>query len=148
MNYYEVYDNKTGELLVKGNSRTCKNGLGCSSLDTFFTLVKNVEKGKNQKYRVVKIKGGESGYPVLGEDDPVFENFEYTYETKFSGRKGECPECGKTAELFSLEEKREYVHPVSKEKETTDVGCRQFGLACLKCQINRRKQAEIRRSRR
>ena len=72
MNYYEVYLALTGELLAKGNARECKEQLGCSSLDTFYSLVNRSYRGINKRYTVVKKKGGESDYPVLGNDDPLF----------------------------------------------------------------------------
>ncbi len=73
MNYYEIYDAQTGELLARGNARECRKQLGCSSLDTFYALESRSRRGINKKYRVVRMKGGESGYPVLGKNDPLWE---------------------------------------------------------------------------
>jgi len=71
MNLYEIYDNKTGKLLARGNARECKKKLGCSSMDTFYALANRSKRGINKKYRVVVLKGGETDYPVLGKDDPT-----------------------------------------------------------------------------
>ena len=71
MNYYAVYDAKTGILLAEGNAVECRRKLKCSSLDTFYALVNRAKQGINKKYRVVIKKGGEVDYPVLGKDDPI-----------------------------------------------------------------------------
>lgn len=71
MNYYAVYDAKTGILLAEGNAVECRRKLKCSSLDTFYALVNRAKRGINKKYRVVIKKGGEVDYPVLGKDDPI-----------------------------------------------------------------------------
>ncbi len=67
MNYYEVYDRRTGELLANGTARECRRKLGCASLDSFYALANRSLRGINGKYTVVKKKGGETDYPVLGE---------------------------------------------------------------------------------
>ena len=72
MNYYAVYDAKTGILLAEGNAVECRRKLKCSSLDTFYALVNRAKRGINKKYRVVIKKGGEVDYPVLGKDDPIY----------------------------------------------------------------------------
>ena len=72
MNYYAVYDVKTGILLAEGNAVECRRKLKCSSLDTFYALVNRAKRGINKKYRVVIKKGGEVDYPVLGKDDPIY----------------------------------------------------------------------------
>ena len=72
MNYYAVYDAKTGILLAEGNAVECRRKLKCSSLDTFYALVNRSKRGINKKYRVVIKKGGEVDYPVLGKDDPIY----------------------------------------------------------------------------
>ena len=69
MNYYEIYDRATCELLARGTARECRGKLGCSSLDTFYALVGRSLRGVNRKYIVVKKKGGETDYPVLGGHD-------------------------------------------------------------------------------
>lgn len=69
MNYYAVYDAKTDELLAEGNSRECREKLGCSSMDTFYALVNRARRGINKRYRVVIKKGGQVDYPVLGGDE-------------------------------------------------------------------------------
>lgn len=66
MNYYEIYDARSGELLAKGNARECWKQIGCSSLDTFYAMVNRSIRGINHKYRVIKKNGGETDYPVLG----------------------------------------------------------------------------------
>lgn len=71
MNYYAVYDAKTGILLAEGNAVECRRKLKCSSLDTFYALANRSRRGINKKYRVVIKKGGEVDYPVLGKDDPI-----------------------------------------------------------------------------
>lgn len=71
MNYYEVYDARTGGLLAKGNARECKKALGCASLDSFYALANRSLRGINRAYKVVIKKGGEVDYPVLGKDDPI-----------------------------------------------------------------------------
>ena len=71
MNYYAVYDAKTGILLAEGNAVECRRKLKCSSLDTFYALVNRAKRGINKKYKVVIKKGGEVDYPVLGKNDPT-----------------------------------------------------------------------------
>jgi len=72
VNYYAVYDAKTGILLAEGNAVECRRKLKCSSLDTFYALVNRAKRGINKKYRVVIKKGGEVDYPVLGKNDPIY----------------------------------------------------------------------------
>lgn len=72
MNYYEIYDRYSDELLAKGTARECRKQLGCASLDSFYALANRARRGINQKYRVVILKGGETDYPVLGKDDPIY----------------------------------------------------------------------------
>ena len=38
MNYYEIYDRYSGELLTRGNAAECRKALGCASLDSFYAL--------------------------------------------------------------------------------------------------------------
>lgn len=71
MNYYEVYLAETGRMVARGNARECRKQLGCSSLDTFYALVNRSIRGINKKYTVIKKKGGETDYPVLGANDPI-----------------------------------------------------------------------------
>ena len=73
MNYYEIYSAKTGLLLAKGTARECREQLESSSMDTFYALVNRSKRGINKRYRVVIKKGGETDYPVLGPDDPIYE---------------------------------------------------------------------------
>ena len=73
MKYYEVYDAETDKLIVRGNSRECRDALGCSSLDTFYALANRSRRGINRKYRVIIKKGGLADYPVLGRFDPERE---------------------------------------------------------------------------
>lgn len=73
MNYYAVYDAESDSLLAEGNARECRKKLGCSSIDTFYTLVSRSARGINKKYRVVIKKGGEVDYPVLGKNDPLYD---------------------------------------------------------------------------
>lgn len=67
MNYYEVYDAASGDLIARGTARECRRRLGCASLDSFYALAGRSIRGVNKKYRVVKKKGGETDYPVLGK---------------------------------------------------------------------------------
>lgn len=76
MNYYAVYDAKTGILLAEGNAVECKRKLKCSTLDTFYALVNRAKRGINKKYKVVIKKGGEVDYPVLGKNDPIHKTKE------------------------------------------------------------------------
>ena len=78
MNYYEIYDRYSDELLAKGTARECRKQLGCASLDSFYALANRARRGINQKYRVVILKGGETDYPVLGKDDPIYATKEET----------------------------------------------------------------------
>lgn len=73
MKYYAVYDARTDELLAEGNSRECREQLGCSSMDTFYALVNRAKRGINKSYKVVIKKGGEVDYPVLGIKDPMYD---------------------------------------------------------------------------
>ena len=67
MNYYEIYDRYSGELLTRGNAAEC------ASLDSFYALANRARRGINKKYRVVIKKGGQVDYPVLGKDDPLYK---------------------------------------------------------------------------
>lgn len=51
--YYTVY-NKQDEVIAHGNSIKCAEQLGMS-IDVFFCMVSRVLKGKNKKYKVVKM---------------------------------------------------------------------------------------------
>ena len=68
MNLYEIYEKKTGFLLARGTARECQKKLGCSSVDSFYSLANRSLRGINNKYRVVITKGGNTDYPVLGKD--------------------------------------------------------------------------------
>ena len=59
MNYYEIYDRYSGELLARGNAAECRKALGCASLDGFYALANRARRGINKKYRVVIKKGGQ-----------------------------------------------------------------------------------------
>lgn len=71
LNYYEIYSAKTDELLAKGTAIECRRQLGCASLDSFYALANRSRRGISKTYRVVIKKGGETDYPVLGENDPI-----------------------------------------------------------------------------
>ena len=58
MNYYEIYDRYSGELLTRGNAAECRKALGCASLDSFYALANRARRGINKKYRVVIKKAG------------------------------------------------------------------------------------------
>ena len=73
MKYYAIYDAYSGELLAEGNAAECRKELGCSSLDSFYALANRSKRGINKKYRVVIKKGGETDYPVLGKNDPIYK---------------------------------------------------------------------------
>ena len=75
MNYYEVRSKQTGELLAKGNAVECKRALGCASLDSFYALANRSLRGANGLYDVVKMKGSETDYPVLGKADPMYKKY-------------------------------------------------------------------------
>lgn len=59
MNYYEIYDQYSDELLAKGTAKECRRQLGCASADSFYALANRSRRGINKKYRVVIKKGGE-----------------------------------------------------------------------------------------
>lgn len=59
MNYYEIYDRYSDELLTRGNAAECRKALGCASLDSFYALANRARRGINKKYRVVIKKGGQ-----------------------------------------------------------------------------------------
>lgn len=71
MNYYAIYDAKSGSLLAEGTARECRRKLGCASLDSFYALANRSARGINKKYKVVCKKGGETDYPVLNEREKV-----------------------------------------------------------------------------
>lgn len=73
MNYYEIYDAKTCDLLAKGTSWECMKKLGCASNDSFYALVNRSRRGINKKYKVKTVKGGLADYPVLGKKDPLYK---------------------------------------------------------------------------
>ena len=71
MNYYEIYLADSGVLVAKGTARECKKQLGCASMDSFYVLAARSIRGINKKYTVIRKKGGETDYPVLGANDPI-----------------------------------------------------------------------------
>lgn len=71
MNYYEIYDRYSDELLAKGTAKECRRQLGCASADSFYALANRSRRGINHKYRVVIKKGGEVEHPVLGRQDLI-----------------------------------------------------------------------------
>lgn len=71
MNYYEIYLADSGVLVAKGTARECKKQLGCASMDSFYALAARSIRGINKKYTVIRKKGGETDYPVLGANDPI-----------------------------------------------------------------------------
>ena len=73
MNYYEIYDRYSDELLARGTARECRKQLGCASLDSFYALANRARRGINKTYRVVIKKGGQVDYHVLGKDDPLYQ---------------------------------------------------------------------------
>ena len=73
MNYYEIYDRYSDELLARGTARECRKQLGCASLDSFYALANRARRGINKTYRVVIKKSGQVDYPVLGKDDPLYQ---------------------------------------------------------------------------
>lgn len=73
MNYYEIYLARTGELIARGTARECKRKLGCASIDSFYALANRSMRGVNKTYKVIMKKGGETDYPVLGENDPIYK---------------------------------------------------------------------------
>ena len=73
MNYYEIFDSRTGVLITRGTARECQRFLGCASLDSFYSLADRSYRGINKAYRVVIKKGGETAYPVLGSSTPVLD---------------------------------------------------------------------------
>lgn len=73
MNYYEVYERQSGELIARGNARECRRQLKCASLDSFYALAARSARGINKKYTVKILKGGQTEYPVLGEHDPLYK---------------------------------------------------------------------------
>lgn len=85
MNYYVIYDSRTGVLLAEGNSLECKRKLGCSSMDTFYALVNRSRRGIKHKYKVVIKKGGDVDYPVLGKSDPMYEEYRRRKEAENDG---------------------------------------------------------------
>lgn len=76
MNYYEIYDRYSDELLARGTARECRDQLGCASMDSFYALANRSLRGINRNYRVVILKGGQTDYPVLGENGPDKEILE------------------------------------------------------------------------
>lgn len=73
MNYYEIRLATNGKLIAKGNALECKRQLGCSSLDTFYSLASRSMRGINKKYNVIRLRGGDTTYPVLGKNDPIYK---------------------------------------------------------------------------
>ena len=73
MNYYEIYDRYSDELLARGTARECRKQLGCASLDSFYALANRARRGINKTYRVVIKKGGQADYPVNAKDDPLYQ---------------------------------------------------------------------------
>ncbi len=85
MNYYAIYNSRTGVLLAEGNSLECKRKLGCSSMDTFYALVNRSRRGINHKYNVIIKKGGDVDYPVLGKKDSMYEEYHRRKEAEDNG---------------------------------------------------------------
>ena len=50
MNYYEIYDRYSGELLTRGNAAECRKALGCASLDSFYALANRARRGIQRKF--------------------------------------------------------------------------------------------------
>ena len=73
MKYYEIYHKESNVLLAKGTARECRKIMGCSTIDTFYSLVSHVRTGRNNLYRVVTKESWETDYPVLGKKDPVLD---------------------------------------------------------------------------
>jgi hypothetical protein len=48
MNYYEIYDRYSGELLTRGNAAECRKALGCASLDSFYALANRARRFLNR----------------------------------------------------------------------------------------------------
>ena len=71
MNYYEVCDRHSGELLAKGTARECGKILGLANVGSFYATAMQARKGISNKYRIVVMKGGDTDYPVLGKDSPI-----------------------------------------------------------------------------
>lgn len=69
MNYYAIYRSSTGELLAEGTAKECRKKLGCASIDSFYALANRSIRGINKAYTVIKKKGGETDYPVLGPEE-------------------------------------------------------------------------------
>lgn len=70
MNYYEVYDRLSGDLLARGTARECYKQIGRQDEDSFRCLVRVANRGRGP-YLVVTKPGGATDYPVLGKTDPV-----------------------------------------------------------------------------
>lgn len=57
--FYAVYEKKTDKLLASGDSAFCTEQLGLKSVDSFYSLVSNVKRGKNKKYEILVEEAGE-----------------------------------------------------------------------------------------
>lgn len=68
MNYYEIYSKETGELVARGNARECRDALGYASVDVFYKMISTILRGESSIYTAVKFKGGQTDYPVLGDE--------------------------------------------------------------------------------
>ena len=58
MNYYEIYDRYSGELLTRGNAAECRKALGCASLDSFYALANRARRGINKNIGLSSKKAG------------------------------------------------------------------------------------------
>lgn len=96
MNYYEVYDRYSDELLAKGTARECRKILGFASVDGFYCTVRRARNGISNKYRVVVMKGGETDYPVLGKNNMIHRT-----EEERNARKGSM--CEHMVEVIDKE---------------------------------------------
>lgn len=68
MNYYEIYDRYSGELLTRGNAAECRKALGCASLDGFYALAnpgaawdQQKISGRHQKRRAGRLPRARQG---------------------------------------------------------------------------------------
>lgn len=62
------------------------------------------------------------------------ENGKMVYSIYSADERAKCPVCGKTTEMFYMDEERKYINPVTKKESTTHAGCKIYDYACFSCQ--------------
>lgn len=86
MNFYEVYNKKSGHLLVQGNAENCAKSMGITR-SGFYTLVFQNKDAKEPKYNII-VKNKRKPNRVMNNYYTIYERD--TQEVVASGNAEEC----------------------------------------------------------